>query len=208
MKNKPKRNNKIIRLSLALSVCLMTLTANAQDTEVLKRAGINVVSGFGLPGSPERVNTIRSNNNRNTVSNTATDQETRSAGSLPANSTLQGDANQTNAKISSDTYEQHNQLNDAITNINGNAQKSLDKLSGKDTANNSINGNQTNKKKVTVLPKQTSGPKLQSVDITHFNQETLKEMEAYGKSKQEEEYLKFRLEASKHKNPPIQIRRP
>ena len=204
MKNTPKRNSRIIKLSLALSVSFLTLNAYAQDTDVLKRAGINVVSGFGLPGSPERVNTIRSNSNRNTASNN--NQETSSAGTLPANSTLQGDSNQ-NAKISSDTYEQHNQLNDAITNINGNAQKSLDKLAGKNTATNNTNGTQADKKKVAVLPKST-GPKLQSVDITHFNQETLKEMEAYGKSKQEAEYLKFRLEASQHKNPPIQIRKP
>lgn len=201
MKNIPRKNQKIFKLSLVLSLSLLTFSASAQEAEVLKRAGINVVNGFNLPGSPERVNTIRGN---------MYNQEQASVGDLPANKTIQGDPNQEETSVASETYEQYNRLHDTLNSVGKNSQNALDKISEKtsrDVSNGQNNPNME-KKKITVAPKKQIGPIVQEVGISNFNQETLKEMEAYGKAREQQEYLKFRMEANQHKNPPVQIRKP
>lgn len=213
MKNTPKKNNKAIKLSLALSLSVLAFSASAQhEAEVLKRAGLNVVNGFGIPGSPERVNTIRGNN--------YDDVETRPSGQVPSDTRIQGGEGgmQEDAVAPAEHFSQHNKLNNQLSTLSEKVQKSLDDLAEQNGVPTSSNSNQViptsaagtegKKKKVINTARKQVGPRVEQVDITHFNQETIKEMQAYGQNKQQEEYLKFRIQASQHKNPPIQIRKP
>lgn len=112
---------------------------------------------------------------------------------------------QANANMLDGVNKMTQDAKQALATLNKNAGIQDDTTVNNQTVNNA--GNTEKKKKATPSLKVT-GPKVEKVGISAFNQNTIHEMEAYGKQKEQSEYLKFRMMADSHKNKPIQIRTP
>lgn len=196
MKKLFKKSSKL-QLVLMSVIFITTGMAIAQDTSAtLKKAGVKVVEGYNTNYKSHQSGGVTVKRN-----NMPLPEKTQIDDEMP----MPQEAD--SAQVSPDVLKQNIDLNNQINDVTKQGKEALNNL-GSDIP--AISSPETqNKTIVKRTPSMnTRGPKIQSVDITHFNKNTLNEMESYGNAKAQEEYLKFRIQAEQNKNPPVQIRKP